>query len=221
MKLLLIEDDKKAASSLAKGLREEGFVVDVANDGHAGLVEAMHGGCDLVILDVALPGADGWSVLRDLRANEIETPVVMLTARDALDDKVKGLGLGADDYIVKPYAFTELVARTRAVLRRKGPMTKGPLSHADLLHDPVRGITKRGETQIELTQRECQLLELLLRHKEEVLSRSYIAERVWEMSFDGDSNVVDTSIWRLRAKIDDAFERKLIHTVRGRGYVLR
>ncbi|MFT3726385.1 MAG: winged helix-turn-helix domain-containing protein [Terricaulis sp.] len=221
MKLLLIEDDKKAASALAKGLREEGFVVDVANDGHTGLSEALRGGCDLVILDVALPGADGWSVLKDMRSRDVETPVLLLTARDGLDDKVKGLGLGADDYVVKPYAFAELVARTRAVLRRKGPISKGPLTHADLVHDPVRGITKRGDTTIELTQRECQLLELLLRHKEEVLSRSYIAERVWEMSFDGDSNVVDTSIWRLRAKIDDPFEHKMIHTVRGRGYVLR
>ena len=221
MKVLLIEDDKKAASALAKGLREEGFVVDVANDGHTGLVEALHGGCDLVILDVGLPGSDGWTVLRDMRAKDCETPVVMLTARDALDDKVKGLSLGADDYLTKPFAFTELVARSRAVLRRNGPIGKGPLTHADLVHDPLRGVTRRGDAVIELTQREGQLLELLLRHKDEVLSRSYIAERVWEMSFDGDSNVVDTSIWRLRAKIDDAFEHKLIHTVRGRGYVLR
>ncbi|GAM98312.1 DNA-binding heavy metal response regulator [alpha proteobacterium U9-1i] len=221
MKLLVVEDDVKAANALAKGLREEGFVVDVAADGDTGLVEALHGGADLVILDVALPGADGWSVLKALRAAGNQTPVLMLTARDALDDKVKGLTLGADDYIVKPYAFTELVARARAVLRRKGPIAEGPLAHADLIHDPLRGHTRRGETRIDLTQRESQLLELLLRHKDEVLSRSYIAERVWEVAFEGDSNVVDTSIWRLRAKIDDPFERKLIHTVRGRGYVLR
>jgi two-component system copper resistance phosphate regulon response regulator CusR len=221
MKLLLVEDDAKAADALAKGLREEGFVVDIAHDGDTGLSEALHGGADLVVLDVALPGADGWSVLRALRAAGSETPVLMLTARDGLDDKVKGLSLGADDYLVKPYAFTELVARARAVLRRRGPIAEGPLFHADLTHDPVRGITRRGETPIDLTARESQLLELMMRHKDEVLSRSYIAERVWGVAFEGDSNVVDTSIWRLRAKIDDAFERKLIQTVRGRGYALR
>jgi len=221
MKALLIDDDVKAGSALARGLREEGFIVDVATDGLTGLNEALSSAYDLVILDVALPGTDGWTVLQQLRAQNCETPVVMLTARDALDERVKGLSLGADDYVVKPFAFVELVARARAVLRRKGPLAKGPLEHADLVHDPQRGVTKRGGQVIDLTQREAQLLELLMRHKEEVVSRSYIAERIWDMAFEADSKVIDTSIWRLRAKIDDAFERKLIHTMRGRGYVLR
>ena len=221
MKLLLVEDDKRMASALSKGLREEGFVVSVAEEGFAGLTQSVGGVADLVLLDVALPGMDGWSVLGAMRAQGCQTPVIMLTARDSLDDKVKGLTLGADDYVVKPFALSELVARTRAVLRRRKSTHVGPLSHADLEFDPARHVTRRGEAHIELTAKEALLLELLLRHKEEVLSRSYIAERVWELAFDGDTSVVDTYIWRLRSKIDDPFERKLIHTVRGRGYVLR
>jgi two-component system copper resistance phosphate regulon response regulator CusR len=221
MKLLLVEDDEKAARSLQKGLREEGFVVDVASDGHAGLEQALAGGCDLVILDVSLPGLDGWGVLSELRARAEHLPVVMLTARDALEDRVKGLSLGADDYVVKPFAFSELTARVRAVLRRGETRNAGRLSFEDLTLDLMRGRVQRGGIDIELTQKETQLLELFLRHKEEVLSRTYIAERVWEITFDGDSNVVDVSVWRLRAKIDEPFERKLLHTVRGRGYVLR
>lgn len=221
MKILLIEDDQKVSKALVKGFRQEGFEIDVAPDGGAGLVEALGGGCDLVLLDVALPGANGWTVLQAIRAAGSHTPVLMLTARDGLDDKLKGLALGADDYIVKPFAFAELVARTRAVLRRSGPLNDEALVYADLVHDTVRGITRRGDTRIELTKRESALLELLMRHKDEVLSRSYIANRIWEFEFDGDSNVIDTSVWRLRGKIDGDFERKLIHTVRGRGYVLR
>lgn len=221
MKLLLIEDDQKAAHSLQKGLREEEFVVDLAADGHAGLDQALAGGCDLVILDVSLPGIDGWSVLSQLRSKASDLPVVMLTARDGLDDRVKGLSLGADDYVVKPFAFSELTARVRAVLRRGENRSIGRLAHEGLSLDLLRGKAHRDGVEIELTQKEMQLLELFLRHKEEVLSRTYIAERVWEMTFDGDSNVVDVSVWRLRGKIDEPFERKLIHTVRGRGYVLR
>ena len=221
MKLLLIEDDQKAAHSLQKGLREEGFVVDLAADGHAGLDQALAGGCDLVILDVSLPGIDGWSVLSQLRSKASDLPVVMLTARDGLDDRVKGLSLGADDYVVKPFAFSELTARVRAVLRRGENRAVGRSAHEGLSLDLLRGKAHRDGVEIELTQKEMQLLELFLRHKEEVLSRTYIAERVWEMTFDGDSNVVDVSVWRLRGKIDEPFERKLIHTVRGRGYVLR
>ncbi len=221
MKLLLVEDDVRAARSLQQGLREEGFVVDLANDGHAGLEHAMSGGCDLVILDVSLPGIDGWSVLRQLRSNQSDLPVVMLTARDALDDRVRGLSLGADDYVVKPFAFSELTARIRAVLRRKDGRGANTLTYEDLTLDLVKSKVRRGESEIELTQKEMQLLELFMRHKEEVLSRTYIAERVWEVTFDGDSNVVDVSVWRLRGKIDEPFERKLIHTVRGRGYVFR
>lgn len=221
MKILLIEDDVRAARSLQQGLREEGFVVDVAADGHAGLDLALTGGCDLVILDVSLPIMDGWAVLRQLRERASDLPVVMLTARDALEDRVKGLSLGADDYVVKPFAFSELIARVRAVLRRGEARNVGRLSFEDLTLDLLRGKAKRGEVDLDLTQKETQLLELFLRHQDEVLSRTYIAERVWEMTFDSDSNVVDVSVWRLRGKLDEPFERKMIHTVRGRGYVLR
>lgn len=221
MKLLLVEDDQKAARSLQQGLREEGFVVDWADEGHFGLEQAQAAGCDLVILDVSLPGLDGWNILRQLRATGSETPVIMLTARDALDDRVKGLSLGADDYVVKPFAFSELTARIRAVLRRRDGPGAAKLSYEGLTLDLVRNKVQRDDVEIDLTQKEMQLLELFMRHKEEVLSRTYIAERVWEITFDGDSNVVDVSVWRLRGKIDEPFERKLIHTVRGRGYVFR
>jgi two-component system, OmpR family, copper resistance phosphate regulon response regulator CusR len=221
MKLLLVEDDPKAARSLQQGLREEGFVVDHAEDGHTGLEHAVSGGCDLVILDVSLPGMNGWTLLEQLRKGGHQTPVIMLTARDALDDRVKGLSLGADDYVVKPFAFSELIARIRAVLRRKDGPALARLSYEGLTLDLARGKVNRDGVEIELTQKEMQLLELFMRHKEEVLSRTYIAERVWEVTFDGDSNVVDVSVWRLRGKIDEPFERKLIHTVRGRGYVFR
>lgn len=221
MKILLVEDDQKVAKALVKGFQQEGFEIDVAADGNSGLVSALRGGADLVLLDVALPGANGWTILQALRAAGSHTPVLMLTARDGLDDKLKGLTLGADDYIVKPFALAELVARARAVLRRSGSISEESLVYADLVHDTVRGVTRRGDQRIELTKREASLLELLMRHKDEVLSRSYIANRIWEFEFDGDSNVIDTSVWRLRRKIDGNFERKLIHTVRGRGYVLR
>lgn len=221
MKLLVIEDDTKVARALARGLREEGFAVDVVTDGDAGLVEALHGAPDAVLLDVALPGRDGWSVLEAMRAAGSTTPVLMLTARDDVVDKVKGLALGADDYVVKPFAFAEVVARTRALLRRGQASGESVMLYADLAHDTRTGVTTRGEAEIELTRREAMLLVLLLRHKREILSRSYIAEHIWDFTFDGDSNVLDTSIWRLRKKIDGTFSRKLIHTIRGRGYVLR
>ena len=221
MKLLLVEDDPEAAQSLQRGLREEGFVVDWAADGATGLELALTGTADLVILDVSLPYLDGWRVLGELRGRSARVPVIMLTARDAMDDRVKGLSLGADDYVVKPFAYSELVARIRAVLRRGAPIVSGRLSFEDLSLDTSRSRAERGGKPIDLTQRELQLLELFLRHKDEVLSRTYIAERVWEMAFDSDSNVVDVSVWRLRAKIDEPFQRKIIHTVRGRGYVLR
>lgn len=222
MKILVIEDDEKAAQSLQRGLREEGFAVDIAMDGKSGLERAQSGAFDLVLLDVSLPGMDGWSVLCQLRADARNVPAIMLTARDALPDRVKGLALGADDYVVKPFAFSELVARIRAVLRRgSGVGHESRMSYQGLTLDLVSGKVERDGVGIELTQKEMQLLELFLRHQDEVLSRSYIAERVWEVVFDDDSNVVDVSIWRLRSKIDEPFERKLIHTQRGRGYVLR
>jgi two-component system copper resistance phosphate regulon response regulator CusR len=221
MKLLLVEDDPKAVSFLKRGLGEEGFIVDACQDGQQGLDQALLGQYDLIILDIMLPGADGWTVLSELQRKRSTTPVLVLTARDAVQHRIKGFSLGADDYLVKPFAFGELLGRIRAVLRRNSGRSTETLQFEDLTLDPARGKAKRGDVAIELTPKEILLLELLMRQKEEVLSRTYIAERVWEMSFDSDSNVIDVNIRRLRAKVDDPFERKLIHTVRGRGYVLR
>jgi len=221
MKLLVVEDDPKAAKFLKKGLGEEGFVVDVCHDGPDGLHAALSGQYNLMVLDVMLPGMDGWGVLDEMRARRCETPVLMLTARDAVAHRIRGLSAGADDYLVKPFAFGELAARIRAVLRRNGPPAPAVLQYEDLSVDPKRGRALRGDKDLALTPKELQLLELFLLHCGEVLSRTYIAEAVWEMSFDSDSNVIDVNIRRLRAKVDDQFARKLIHTVRGRGYVLR
>ncbi len=222
MKILIAEDDPDVAQSLQRGLREEGFVVDVVNDGNGALERVLADLCDLLILDASLPGLDGWDVLRQLRLEGDRIPVIMVTARDAIEDRVRGLSLGADDYVVKPFAFSELTARVRAVLRRRGEKRIAEtLSYDDLSLDMEKSKTTRQGQAIELSPKELQLLELLLRHADKVLSRTYIAERVWDISFDGDSNVVDVYVWRLRAKVDGPFERKLIQTVRGRGYVLR
>jgi len=221
MKLLVVEDDPKTSGFLQRGLSEEGFVVDVCGDGADGLDLASGGQYDLVILDIMLPLADGWTVLRDLRRIGNTTPVLILTARDGVKDRIRGLSLGADDYLIKPFAFGELLARIRAVLRRNVGAAVDILRIDDLVLDPVRGKARRGDQTIDLTPKEIQLLELLMRHEDEVLSRTFIAERVWDMSFDSDSNVIDVNIRRLRSKVDDPFPRKLIHTVRGRGYVVR
>lgn len=221
MKLLVVEDDPKTSGFLQRGLSEEGFVVDVCGDGLDGLDLASGGQYDLVILDIMLPLADGWTVLRDLRKLGNSTPVLILTARDGVKDRIRGLSLGADDYLIKPFAFGELLARIRAVLRRNVGPAADVLRIGDLFLDPMRGKARRGEQAIDLTPKEIQLLELLMRHEDEVLSRTFIAERVWDMSFDSDSNVIDVNIRRLRSKVDDPFERKFIHTVRGRGYVVR
>lgn len=221
MKVLVVEDDAKAAGYLKKGLSEEGFVVDIAGDGQAGLDAALGGVYDLMVLDVMLPILDGWTVLKEYRKKNLETPILMLTAHDTVSERVKGLSLGADDYLVKPYAFAELAARVRALLRRNGARAPEVLELDDLTLDSKRGTVLRGEVNIDLTAKEFQLLELFMRHPGEVLSRTYIAESVWEFTHENDSNVVDVSIWRLRTKVDDPYERKFIHTVRGRGYVLR
>ncbi len=221
MKLLVVEDDAKTSGFLQRGLSEEGFVVDVCGDGADGLDLASGGQYDLVILDIMLPLADGWTVLRDLRRIGNTTPVLILTARDGVKDRIRGLSLGADDYLIKPFAFGELLARIRAVLRRNVGAAADILRIDDLVLDPMRGKARRGDQTIDLTPKEIQLLELLMRHEDEVLSRTFIAERVWDMSFDSDSNVIDVNIRRLRSKVDDPFPRKLIHTVRGRGYVVR
>ncbi|MBU1690724.1 MAG: heavy metal response regulator transcription factor [Gammaproteobacteria bacterium] len=219
MKVLIVEDEAKAGDYLRKGLTENGFVVDLVSNGMDGLHLALTGDYAVIVLDVMLPGMDGWSVLRELRKAK-DTPVIFLTARDEVEDRVKGLELGADDYLVKPFAFSELLARLRTLLRRGRNTQAEVLSIADLELDPVRRRVARGAARIDLTAKEFALLYLLMRRQGEVLSRTFIAEQVWDMNFDSDTNVVEVAIRRLRAKMDDPFNRKLLHTVRGMGYVL-
>ena len=219
MKALIVEDEVKAGDYLRKGLTENGFVVDLARNGVDGLHLASTGDYAVIVLDVMLPGMDGWSVLRELRKVK-DTPVIFLTARDEVEDRVKGLELGADDYLVKPFAFSELLARLRTLLRRGRNSQADVLRIADLELDPVRRRVVRGAARIDLTAKEFALLYLLMRRRGEVLSRTFIAEQVWDMNFDSDTNVVEVAIRRLRAKMDDPFEQKLLHTVRGMGYVL-
>ncbi len=219
MKILIIEDEPKTVDYLRKGLSEAGFVVDAAQNGTDGLHLAETGEYALVILDVMMPGLDGWSVLRQLRLSK-ETPVLFLTAKDRVEDRVRGLEMGADDYLVKPFAFSELLARVRTLLRRGQPKMADVLRVADLELDPVRRRVHRGAQRVELTAKEFLLLHLLMQREGEVLSRTLIAEQVWDMNFDSDTNVVDVAVRRLRAKVDDPFPTKLIHTLRGVGYVL-
>jgi two-component system copper resistance phosphate regulon response regulator CusR len=220
VRILVIEDEKKTAAYLRKGLEENGFVVDVAGAGDEGLQLIRAAVHDLIVLDVMLPGLDGWSVVAAIRQEGRQTPVLFLTARDAVDDRVKGLELGADDYLVKPFAFTELLARIRSLLRR-GPARQPESIHvADLEVDVIRHRAFRAGQRLDLTPKEFALLSLLARRAGEVLSRISIAEQVWDVNFDSETNVVDVHVRRLRAKADDPFEKKLIHTVRGVGYVL-
>jgi two-component system copper resistance phosphate regulon response regulator CusR len=220
MKILIVEDERKTAAYLKRGLEENGLIADVADNGEDGAHLAQTTYYDLIILDVMLPARDGWSVMADLRRKEIATPVLFLTARDAIHDRVKGLELGADDYLVKPFAFSEFLARVRSILRR-GPVRQSPiLKVADLELDLYRHRATRAGRLLDLTPKEFQLLSLLLRRAGEVLSRTLIAEQVWDINFDSDSNVVEVHMRRLRAKVDDPFEHKLIHTMRGVGYVL-
>jgi two-component system copper resistance phosphate regulon response regulator CusR len=219
MHILIVEDERKTREYLQKGLGESGYVVDTAADGADGLHLALTGEYDLVILDIMLPIADGRQVLRALR-REKSTPVLFLTARDAVEDRVRGLELGADDYLVKPFAFSELLARVRTVLRRGVARDPEGLRLADLELDVLRRRARRSADRIELTNQEFALLSLLVRRQGEVLSRTFIASQVWDINFDTDTNVVDVAIRRLRAKVDDPYPRKLIHTVRGMGYVL-
>ena len=223
MRLLIVEDEVKTGDYLRQGLQEAGFVVDLVRDGRDGLHEALVGEYDLAILDVMLPGLDGWAVLRAIRAAGKSWPVLFLTARDQVDDRVRGLELGADDYLVKPFAFAELLARVRTLLRRgssKATDQNGTLRVADLELDLLKRRAVRAGQRIDLTAKEFSLLELLLRRRGEVLPRSLIASQVWDMNFDSDTNVVEVAVRRLRAKIDDEFTPKLIRTVRGMGYVL-
>lgn len=220
MRILIVEDEPKTAEYLHQGLSESGYVVDKAATGVDGLHLVRQHTYDLVVLDVNLPGIDGWGVLEHIRSNS-STRVIMLTARGRLVDKIKGLDLGADDYLVKPFEFPELLARIRTLLRRS-EQTPVPevLRVADLELDPARHRAFRGEQRIDLTTKEFALLHLLMRRSGEVLSRTQIISLVWDMNFDCDTNVVEVSIRRLRAKIDDPFDNKLIHTLRGVGYVL-
>ncbi len=219
MKILIIEDAEKTASFLKKGLTEKGYVVDVESNGQEGLILAQVNNYDLIILDVMLPQLDGWSILKELRASDNKTHIIMLTARDDIEDKVKGLNLGADDYLVKPFAFSELVARIQTVLRRKPTIQKDILTFADLEIDFNKKKVSREGNKIELTPKEFMLLSLLVRNHNVALSRSEISEKIWNINFDTDTNVVDVHIRRLRAKIDDGFSRKFIKTVRGIGYM--
>ncbi len=221
MKILIVEDEPKTGDYLKQGLGEAGFVADLARDGWEGLELARSGSYDLLILDVMLPGIDGWQVLDGLRRAGVETPVLYLTARDQVEDRVKGLELGADDYLVKPFAFAELLARARTLLRRRrGALEPTVLKVADLELDLLRRRVARGGHRIDLTAKEFALLELFMRRAGEVLPRSLIASQVWDMNFDSDTNVIDVAVRRLRGKVDEDFEPRLIHTVRGMGYVL-
>jgi two-component system copper resistance phosphate regulon response regulator CusR len=220
MKILIIEDEAKTGNYLKQGLTEAGFVADIARDGMDGAHLALTEAYDLVVLDVMLPGMDGWRVLQEIRRAGRDMPVLFLTARDHVDDRVKGLELGADDYLVKPFAFSELLARVRTLLRRGKTTEAEILRAADLELDLRRRRVMRSGKRIDLTAKEFALLELLLRRQGEVLPRSLIASQVWDMNFDSDTNVIEVAVRRLRSKIDDDFEPKLIKTVRGMGYVL-
>jgi two-component system copper resistance phosphate regulon response regulator CusR len=223
-KILLVEDQHTAAEYLSKGLKEEGMVVDVACNGPDGLHSLLTGSYDLAILDVMLPGLDGWAILETVRRAGKRTPVLFLTARDDIDDRVRGLELGADDYLVKPFAYSELLARIRVILRRHDTtlFESEPTSFelADLKLDLLKHRATRGSDRLDLTPKEFALLSLLIRRAGEVLSRTVLADQVWDMNFDSDTNVVEVAVRRLRTKVDDPYSVKLLHTVRGAGYVL-
>ncbi len=220
MRILVVEDEPKAAAYLQRGLEENGFVVDVAARGDDGLHLALSVAYDVLILDVMLPGLDGWGIVAAVREEKRQTPVLFLTAKDAVDDRVKGLELGADDYLVKPFAFSELLARVRSLIRRGPARLPDTMTVADLEVDALRHRASRAGQRLDLTPKEFSLLSLLARRSGEVLSRTLISEQVWDVNFDSDTNVVDVHVRRLRAKVDDPFDTKLIHTVRGVGYVL-
>lgn len=223
-KILLVEDQPTAAAYLAQGLKEEGMVVDIANNGPDGLHLLLTVDYDVAILDIMLPGLDGWTILETARRARRQTPVLFLSARDAVDDRVRGLDLGAEDYLVKPFAFSELLARVRVILRRNDRSSAGAeqtvYRMADLELDALKRRATRGSDRLDLTPKEFALLLLLIRRAGEVQSRTVIADQVWEMHFDSETNVVEVAVRRLRTKLDDPYPVKLLHTVRGVGYVL-
>ncbi|HEI8866354.1 heavy metal response regulator transcription factor [Serratia sp. AKBS12] len=218
MRILVVEDDTSTGDYLKKGLEEAGYRVDLARNGTDGLFRALEHGYDAIVLDVMLPGLDGWQIIEVLRKKS-DVPILFLTARDGVQDRIHGLELGADDYLIKPFSFTELVLRLRTLLRRGTVREADHYAIADLHIDVLRRKVVRQEQTIVLTNKEFMLLHLLVRREGEVLSRTMIASQVWDMNFDSDTNVVDVAIKRLRAKIDRPFALKLIHTVRGIGYV--
>lgn len=220
MRILVVEDEKKVASFIKRGLEQEGYAVDTVHDGMEGQYQAETNDYDVIILDIMLPKKSGLEVLEGLKEREVKAPILLLTARDTIDDRVKGLNLGADDYLTKPFAFEELLARLKALMRR-GAFGLPILKFADLSLDPASRKAKRGDQEVELTVKEYALLEYLLRNPNRVLSRTVIAEHVWDQNFDSETNVVDVYINHLRTKLDKGFGFKLIHTVRGVGYVLK
>jgi two-component system copper resistance phosphate regulon response regulator CusR len=219
LKVLVIEDDERTRAYLARGLSEQGYAVETAGNGLDGLDLATHAAFDVIVLDGMLPGLDGFELLRRLRSTH-RTPVIMLTARDAVEDRVRGLQTGADDYLVKPFSFVELVARLEAVLRRGAVADPAPLALADLRLDPLSRRAARAGKPLHLTPKEFLLLQTLLRHQGRVLSKTMLAERVWDVHFDSDLNVIEAAVKRLRSKVDEGHAVRLIHTVRGMGYVL-
>ncbi len=221
MRILVIEDEKKVASFIKRGLEEENYSVDTAYDGVKGQYLAEINDYDLIILDLMLPGKDGLEICRELRQKKIKTLVLMLTARDTVNDRVQGLNTGADDYLVKPFAFEELLARIRAMLRRGEPMTSLKLEVGDLVMEPVTHRVTRGGKEISLTSKEYAFLEYLMHHPGEVLTRTMLSEHVWDNDFDTFTNVIDVYINYLRNKIDRDFDKKLINTVRGVGYMIK
>jgi heavy metal response regulator len=221
MRLLVIEDEQKVANFIKQGLEEEGYAVDHAADGASGLQMALEGLHDVIVLDVMLPKLDGLSVLQQLRQETITTPVLLLTVRATIEDKVLGLDAGADDYLTKPFAFEEFVARVRALLRRRAETAPPILQVADLAFDPARRVVSRGDQKIDLTPREFTLLDYFMRNPGRVLTRTMIANRVWDYTFDSTTNVIDVYVNYLRKKIDTGHDTKLLHTVRGVGYVMK
>lgn len=221
MRILVVEDEKKVAAFIKKGLEEESYVVDIAHSGEEGLDRALAGNYHVIILDINLPGMDGLTVLKKIRQKSSSLPVLLLTVRAAIEDKVFGLDEGADDYLAKPFAFQELVARVRALARRKIDAGPAELKIADLVLDPQTRSAQRGEKKIELTAKEYALLAFLIRNQGRVLSRTVIAESVWGYDFDPGTNVIDVYINYLRNKVDSGHSVKLIHTVRGVGYVMK
>jgi len=218
MRILLVEDEPRIADFIARGLSENGYSVDTAHDGDEAIQWPSVAEFDVIVLDVMLPSIGGIEVCRTLRAQGIRTPILMLTARDAVEDRVQGLDSGADDYLVKPFAFAELLARVRALIRREPVLHDNTLRVGDLVMDTATRQVTRSGVDVDLTAKEFALLEYLMRHPEQVLSRTVIAEHVWNYDFDNATNVIDVHVKNIRKKIDEGFERKLIHTVRGAGY---